>query len=536
MPTTLRLLVVGIALLLTRSQEANAFLARDDLKVTARVIVNTTGGPALYGCEAVEPVVGASSKQRWAAIGEAKSDPEKGWVSNNGGIRCGTGPYAMRHPEPDSIPSSPYVVLEIMTVVIPQSQMEGETVLSLSVSISIRKLSHFDSAGKAVFSESSEKRVFFFAENAETFIPFMIADSRERLEFGFEEFLLAFQVGAVEKASAAQYGSLVVTSQTPGAEVFLDGGVAGRISGTGETILRNVPVGFREVTVRGASARGVSGSIRVIANRKVVARLNPEEPTPTPNHYRLTSLGKNIQGFEEYRRAMDGATVVRIPAGEFLMGNHETERTPLEHSVFVSEFLVDRLAVTWKQFKQFAGATGIPLPPQEPYWGTHDDHPAVYVSWEEAKAYCEWAGGRLPTEAEREKAARGTDGRKFPWGSEEPDPQHGVFRGTWGHEATGPVGVLPLGASPYGVQDMGGNVWEWCSDWYDGDYYAASPLLDPKGPPTGLAHVVRGGSWDSRPSVLSASCRNWGHRGYRDGDFGFRCAMSSPRASSTPAK
>ena len=250
-------------------------------------------------------------------------------------------------------------------------------------------------------------------------------------------------------------------------------------------------------------------------------------PAPARNAvpYRLVFLGKNAQGYEEYRREMDGAVVVRIPAGEFLMGNRETERQPLEHQVYVSEFLMDKTAVTWGQFKRFAGATGTSLPPNPPYWGIHDDHPAVFVTWEEAKAYCEWTGGRLPTEAEREKAARGTDGRKYPRGNEEPDPQRAVYRRNWGNIATDPVGAHPSGASPYGLLDMGGNVWEWVADWYDDKYYEVSPQRDPRGPRTGRAHVVRGGSWDSRPSVLSASCRNWGYRGYREGDFGFRCAM-----------
>jgi formylglycine-generating enzyme required for sulfatase activity len=183
--------------------------------------------------------------------------------------------------------------------------------------------------------------------------------------------------------------------------------------------------------------------------------------------------------------------------------------------------------VTWGQFKKFLNHTGLPFPPHDPYWGIHDDQPAVYVTWEEARNYCQWAGGRLPTEAEREKAARGTDGRKFPWGNEEPNPELGVFRKSWGYEGPAPVGQHPEGASPYGLLDVGGNVWEWCADWYDGDYYQTSPYRDPKGPDKGTAHVVRGGSWDSRPTVLSSSCRSWGHLGYRDGDFGFRCAMNS---------
>src|SRR5262245_66554291 len=87
---------------------------------------------------------------------------------------------------------------------------------------------------------------------------------------------------------------------------------------------------------------------------------------------------------------------------------------------------------------------------------------------------------------------------------------------------------VAIGASPYGLLDTGGNMWEWCEDWYAPDYYGSSPRENPMGPRTGRAHVVRGGSWDSRPTVLSASCRNWGYVGYREGDFGFRCASDPP--------
>ncbi|MGH2667538.1 MAG: formylglycine-generating enzyme family protein [bacterium] len=162
------------------------------------------------------------------------------------------------------------------------------------------------------------------------------------------------------------------------------------------------------------------------------------------------------------------------------------------------------------------------------YWGIHDDHPVNFVTWEEGNAFCGWAGGRLPAEAEWEKAARGTDGRTNPWGNEPADPSRAVYRRGWGYLATDPVGSHPTGASPYGLLDMGGNVWEWCADWYDADYYAVAPTRDPRGPLAGIARVVRGGSWDSRPAVLSASCRSWGHRGYREADFGFRCAMTAP--------
>jgi formylglycine-generating enzyme required for sulfatase activity len=159
----------------------------------------------------------------------------------------------------------------------------------------------------------------------------------------------------------------------------------------------------------------------------------------------------------------------------------------------------------------------------------HDDYPVAFVRWDEGKAYCEWAGGRLPTEAEREKATRGTDGRMWPWGTEPPNPDRGVFRRNWGQLGNDAVGIRPAGVSPYGLLDTGGNMWEFCEDWFSPDYFKSSPTNDPPGPKTGRARVVKGGSWDSRPTVLSASSRNFAYTGYREGDFGFRCASNPPR-------
>jgi len=261
----------------------------------------------------------------------------------------------------------------------------------------------------------------------------------------------------------------------------------------------------------------------------VLVGFNRKSEDRESDRFVVKSTGVNEQGFQEYHRHSDDAMMVKIPAGEFLMGNKKTERTPFEHMVYLSEYLMDKTEVTWGQYKKFAADTGIPLPPNEPYWGIIDNHPMAYVTWEEARAYCQWTGGRLPTEAEREKAARGTDGRMYPWGEEEPNPELGVFRRPWGGPPTDPVGSHPKGASPYGLLDMGGNQWEWCQDWYSDEYLESSPYENPQGPATGIKHVLRGGSWDSRPDVLSASCRNWGHRGYREGDFGFRCAMNAAK-------
>jgi formylglycine-generating enzyme required for sulfatase activity len=512
---------IGSLLLLTQAGTAHAFLSRDIVDVSFEVVVNDVAGTPRSGCESSDELETHSQRKWWVAIAEAIPHPE-GWEATGKGIRCG-GPETS---------GTPYLLAEVSTVARLIRQMEDERVVEISVFASLQRLSGFDPSGKAIYQSSEVRRVLFFAEPRNAFVPLLVANGAEQEALGIHEVFLRVAVDIAGEESALAYGDVTVTSGSKEAELLLDGGVVGRISAGEETTLRNVKAGLRELRIRDSSGHEIGKVERVEPDRTILVDFGTTHPPVRP--YRRTFLGRNEQGYEEFRREADGAVVVKIPAGEFLMGNDETERTPLEHRVYVSDFLMDKTGVTWGQYKNFVEATRIPLPRHQPYWGVHDDHPVVYVTWEEAKEYCEWAGGRLPTEAEREKAARGTDDRKYPWGDEEPDPERAVFRRSWGHEATGAVGTRPAGVSPYGLHDMGGNVWEWCSDWYDGDYYEDSPSRDPKGPPSGTVHVVRGGSWDSRPTVLSSSCRSWGHRGYRDGDFGFRCAMNAPSTASPP--
>jgi formylglycine-generating enzyme required for sulfatase activity len=340
------------------------------------------------------------------------------------------------------------------------------------------------------------------------------------------EVLLRIRAGWAGRPGATDYGALEVREAAPGSEILIDGGVAGRAGEDGTFRFATIPAGLTEVRIRRRTGQAIAHMVSVVKGRTVAVSAG-EVATGTAPQPAVVPAAKNSEGFAEHRRERDGAIMVQIPEGEFLMGNLDTEGSPLPHTVFVSPFLMDKLPVTVDQFRRFAAATGRPLPP-DPYWGVHDNFPVSFVRWDESRAYCEWAGGRLPTEAEREKATRGTDERLWPWGSEAPSPERGVFRREWGFEGNDAVGIRPAGASPYGLLDTGGNMWEWCEDWFDRDYFKSSPRNNPRGPKTGRARVVKGGSWDSRPTVLSASSRNFGYVGYREGDFGFRCAADVP--------
>jgi len=225
------------------------------------------------------------------------------------------------------------------------------------------------------------------------------------------------------------------------------------------------------------------------------------------------------------RSLKDGAEMVLIPAGEFIMGSKDYNNGKPQRRVYLDAYYIDVYPVTVAQYRRFCKETKREMP-SSPSWGWIDNHPIVNVSWNDAKAYCDWAGKRLPTEAEWEKSARGTDGRKYPWENEWDARKCRCSRNNWGDAgSTSPVGSFPQGISPYGVYDMAGNVWEWCADWYDKGYYSISPKSNPTGPSSGQFRVLRGGSWfDGTPDSIRVSYRDRYDPMNMFDVVGFRCA------------
>ncbi len=214
----------------------------------------------------------------------------------------------------------------------------------------------------------------------------------------------------------------------------------------------------------------------------------------------------------DYDTEILGIEWIDVPAGEFLMGDNFNEGMDNElpvHTVYLDAYRVSKYEITFEQYDLFCEDTGRSLK-DDRGWG-RGNMPVIYVSWEEAEAFCSWLADKtgkkiqLLTEAQWEKAARGTDQRRYPWGNEAPDCTKTDFAGCLGRTAA--VGSYPSGISPYGIHDMAGNVGEWCSDWYMTAYYSTSPLNNPTGPETGVMKITRGGSWVNSADRIRSACR-----------------------------
>jgi formylglycine-generating enzyme required for sulfatase activity len=250
-----------------------------------------------------------------------------------------------------------------------------------------------------------------------------------------------------------------------------------------------------------------------------------------------TSIG------DTWTRPTDGMTMVCVPAGEFLMGSTEedveaamaecsgwnceryTNELP-QHTVYLDAFWIDQTEVTNAQYRTCVEAGACAAPKYIP-GDDHDapDQPVVGISRYDARDYAAWAGGRMPTEAEWEKAARGTDGRIYPWGDTAPDCSLANVSGCL--DRSDIVGSYPAGASPYGALDMAGNVGEWVSDWFAADYYERSPDRNPQGPESGPDGLNRGGAWSYDQWNTRCAYRNqWAPRD-KASRVGFRVVVAA---------
>ena len=271
-------------------------------------------------------------------------------------------------------------------------------------------------------------------------------------------------------------------------------------------------------------------------------------PTPTLTPSPLPSPSSTPAVMLTQVASQDGMVLVYIPAGEFKLGSTRTEDLQIleeelpQHTVYLADYWIDRTEVTNAQYARCVADSGACTSPinyssvtRSSYYenSQYANYPVVFVSWSQASAYCSWAGRRLPTEAEWEKAARRPEGRIYPWGN--------TFDGTlanycdincnnaWkdtlyddGYIDTSPVGDYPDGASMYGILDMAGNVYEWVADWY-GPYHRGDQT-NPTGPPSGSEHILRGGSWGDDPAHIRAAVRSHEVADFWMNFMGFRCA------------
>jgi formylglycine-generating enzyme required for sulfatase activity len=328
------------------------------------------------------------------------------------------------------------------------------------------------------------------------------------------------------------YFSPSVDSGHSGGPIVQGGKVGGVVGAGDQSVGRGVIARSVQDYVEGfgITAQESTGSSSSSVSSAPVLPPPVAEAKPAP---RQQMQGREITG-------RDAAPMVLIPAGEFWMGSPDGEGAKHEHprhQIYLDAFYMDKFEVTVSRYAEFVRATDSAKPEDldQADLSRHGNLPVVSVDWQSAKAYCEWAGKRLPTEAEWEKAARGTDGRIYPWGNEPPTAKLANF-GYWDWKLFSnsydkfltAVNNYEAGKSPFGLHHMAGNAWEWTADWYDEQYYSKSPVRNPKGSSSGKYRVMRGGSWFGIPDEVRSSNRWWAAPTGRNGLIGFRCARDVP--------
>jgi iron(II)-dependent oxidoreductase len=371
----------------------------------------------------------------------------------------------------------------------------------------------------------------------------------------------------LDKELSVLIGSLLIQSEPADADVFLD---HHDYLGKTPAFKQNLIVGWHQITLKKEGFEEYRDEFRLSygQEKKIEAKLKAKPGrliiSSSPSMAQVVVNGKNIgwtpidQQFppgnhqlqinkENYNKHVQSLIInsnkntfldirlqsthnevsgmILIPAGEFIAGNDEGEESEKPaRKVWVDAFYIDKYEVTNSQFREFVRSTNH-RPPVFLYQKRLgvDNQPVVGVSWYDAVAYAKWTGKRLPTEAEWEKAARGIDGRKYPWGTVWDKEKNNSAESKMMQPA--PVGSFPGGASPFGVMDMAGNVWEWTADWFVNNYYTFAPSKNPKGARFGTTRSVRGGSWVESPELLTTSYRKGVLPTLRTSNTGFRCVM-----------
>ncbi len=285
---------------------------------------------------------------------------------------------------------------------------------------------------------------------------------------------------------------------------------------------------------------GCGNSNELLVDTETATIAQSSQPTSTTTSQQIPTIDPSIPPActeigQRWLNPKDGGEMVCVPAGEFWMGAAEGDNQALDdekpgRQVFLDAYWIDRFEVTNAQYKTCVDA-GVCTSPTDnrsntrsSYYGTdsYQNFPVSFIDWNQANAYCAWVGEGLPSEAQWEKAGRGTDGRLYPWGNQAPTGSLANFS----TNDTDAVGSYPAGVSIYGAEDMAGNVWEWIADWYSGTYYQITSSRNPAGPEEGDGRVVRGSSWANGKKELRSSARGRISPELTGNFLGFRCSFS----------